>query len=283
MFAKTNFFTINIKRNLSAIIFLALVFSLIIFSESNLNASKLGLNLWANSVVPSLLPFFIATELLLSTNIVNICGKVFKKIMKPLFNVPGEAFIALLLGILSGYPVGAKIVCELKEKKICNKIECERLLAFTNNSGPLFIVGTVGTSLFCNNKIGITLLIIHILSAISVGIIFRFWKKNEHQNYFEYNKYDCSNKQISIKNLGEILSNAISKSISTIFMIGGFIITFSVFISIIYQTQFLNLLNFMPYNISEIVQSLFIGFIELTNGMYEISRLRNKYFYFVYY
>ena len=57
--------------------------------------------------------------------------------MKPVFNVPGEGIFALLMGIISGYPVGAKIVANLKREGICNSIECERLIAFTNNSGPL--------------------------------------------------------------------------------------------------------------------------------------------------
>lgn len=60
--------------------------------------------------------------------------------MRPLFNVPGEGSYALLMGIVSGYPIGAKIIVNLKEKGICNKIEAERLLAFTNNSSPLFII-----------------------------------------------------------------------------------------------------------------------------------------------
>jgi nucleoside recognition membrane protein YjiH len=50
---------------------------------------------------------------------------------------------AFLMGIVSGYPIGAKIVSDFKAQNLCTDIECERLLAFTNNSGPLFIIGTV--------------------------------------------------------------------------------------------------------------------------------------------
>jgi len=102
-----------------------------------------GLSLWVNSVVPSLLPFFIATNILAKTSVVPFLGKLLHKIMRPLFNVPGEGAFALLMGIISGYPMGAKIVSDFKSKGICNDVECERLLSFTNNSGPLFIIGTV--------------------------------------------------------------------------------------------------------------------------------------------
>ena len=68
--------------------------------------------------------------------------------MRPLFNVPGEGAYALLMGTISGYPVGAKVVTDLKEQGVCNDIECERLISFTNNSGPLFIVGLVRRTAF---------------------------------------------------------------------------------------------------------------------------------------
>ena len=51
-----------------------LVFGLITFSKDNLAASKEGISLWATSVVPALLPFFIACELLSSTNIIDYLG-----------------------------------------------------------------------------------------------------------------------------------------------------------------------------------------------------------------
>lgn len=63
--------------------------------------------------------------------------------MKPLFNVPGEGSFPLLMGIISGYPIGAKIVTNFRKNGICTKEEAERLITFTNNSGPLFIIGTV--------------------------------------------------------------------------------------------------------------------------------------------
>lgn len=116
--------------------FLLLCFtiSLVIFSYSNINAVKSALQLWATSVVPSLFPFFVATELLTKTNLPQIIGKLFNRIMKPFFNVSGEGAFALIMGIISGYPVGAKIACNFRTSNVLEKVECERLLSFTNNS-----------------------------------------------------------------------------------------------------------------------------------------------------
>lgn len=137
--------------------------------------------MFANSVLPSLLPFFIATELLSYTNIVSILGKALNKFMRPVFNVPGIGSFAFIMGIISGYPIGAKIVTNFRQNELCTKEEGERLIAFTNNSGPLFIIGTVGISLFFDTRTGILLFLSHILACISVGFCFRFWKRNSRK------------------------------------------------------------------------------------------------------
>lgn len=164
------FVVLKIKSLVLPTIICVFILFLLLFSKNNLAAAKSGLVLWANSVLPSLLPFFIATELLGYTNIVPLCGKLLNKLMRPIFNVPGEGAFALLMGIISGYPVGAKIVANLKEQKLCNSIEAERLLSFTNNSGPLFIVGTVGIGLFLDSSIGLILFFTHILACLTTRI-----------------------------------------------------------------------------------------------------------------
>lgn len=139
---------IYIKRNFISFLILGFTFCLILFSSSNLIASRNGLNLWFNNVIPSLFPFFIATELLSYTNIIPFLGKKFSKFTYPIFHIPGEGAFPILMGIISGYPVGAKIVSTLRLNNTVSKEEAERLLAFSNNSGPLFILGTVGISFF---------------------------------------------------------------------------------------------------------------------------------------
>ena len=106
--------------------------------------------------------------------------------MRPLFNVPGEGSFAFIMGLISGYPVGAKIVTDFRNNGICTKDEGNRLLAFTNNSGPLFIIGTVGIGLFANKSIGLLLFITHFMACITVGVIFKFFSKS-----FKMTHYHC--------------------------------------------------------------------------------------------
>lgn len=235
MVLKSNFYVIKLKRNFLAIMFLCFTFGLLIFSKTNLPAVKSGLALWANSVVPSLFPFFVATELLMHTNIISQLGILLNRYMKPIFNVRGEGAFAFIMGIISGYPVGAKIACNFRKNNICSKEECERLLSFTNNSGPLFIIGSVGILMFKNTTIGVLLFITHILACITVGIIFRFWKKNKTSSDFKNSSSfeQKRNNYATFSNLGEVLAESITSSISTILLIGGFVVIFSSIISIL--------------------------------------------------
>lgn len=134
---------VSLKQYVLPSIFILFIIGLVVFSNSNLIAAKTGLKLWFNNVVPSLFPFFIATHLLSHTDIIQFISNYCNCFMRPLFNVPGECAYAFILGLISGYPIGAKIVTDLRNNNLCTKDEAERMLCFTNNSGPLFIIGTV--------------------------------------------------------------------------------------------------------------------------------------------
>ena len=165
---------IYLKRLSLPIICSVFVLLLIIFSNTAVASASRGLNLWLNVVFPSLFPFFVASEILYRTGFIKSLGILLEPIMRPLFNVPGCGSFALAMGITSGYPVGAKLTAKMREEKLLTKTESERLLSFTNNSGPLFIIGAVAVGMFNNPKIGFVLLFGHILACITVGIFFRF-------------------------------------------------------------------------------------------------------------
>lgn len=281
---KSHFIFWSIKKNIFPTLFCLFSLCLVIFSKQNLVATKNGLLLWANAVVPSLLPFFIATELLGHTNVVSSLGKLLNKIMRPIFNVPGEGAYAFIMGIISGYPIGAKIVTKFRQDGVCTKAECERLLAFTNNSGPLFIIGTVGISLFCDTRTGLLLFITHLLACVCVGIIFRFWKSNDKELIHKANTISNSNSfTVSFSNLGEVLRSSITNAISTVVLIGGFVVLFSVILSILDNSGLLNLcasaiaplFNTLGID-SSFVKPILSGIIELTNGVKQVANITSK-------
>lgn len=270
-----------IKKYTFTIIFILFLLLLILYSNSNLQAAKQGMLLWCSSVVPSLFPFFVATELLNHTNTAYLFGRAFHKVMRPLFNVPGEGSYALIMGFISGYPVGAKIVSDFYDNKVCTKDEAERMLAFTNNSGPLFIIGTVGIALFGSSDIGALLLVTHIFSSLTVGIIYGIYSryKSRLTRSIEFQNTSPANTYVDISKLGDILSFSIRKSISTVLQIGGFVVLFSVILSILSTSGFINGVSIVAENLgipSNISNGLIRGFIELTNGLKYTSNIHLK-------
>lgn len=191
----------------------------------------------------------------------------------------GEGSYAFIMGIISGYPVGAKIINKFVEDGTCSKSEAERMLAFTNNSGPLFIIGTVGISLFGDTTVGIILFITHVIACLTVGLIFGFISKHSWiKDKRNYRKNNVS-MSYSISDLGTILSNSITNAISTILLIGGFIVLFSIIISILNSLNIIDsIANILSYfNIStELGKSIITGLLELTNGVNSVSLLHTK-------
>lgn len=128
------------------------------------------------------------------------------------------------------------------------------------------------------------LFITHILGSITVGIIFRFWKKNlATRQQYTISKYDNKLQNITVSNLGEILGTSIQSAISTILMIGGFVVLFSVVISILNISGITSLVcillepvcHFLGIS-SQIIASVFTGLFEVTNGINMVSLIKLK-------
>ncbi|HEX2946456.1 MAG TPA: sporulation integral membrane protein YlbJ [Clostridia bacterium] len=257
------------------------VLCLILFSGSAVKAAQNGLALWAGVVVPSLFPFFVASEIINSTGFIRTSGVLLEPVMRPVFNVPGSASFALLLGITSGYPVGAKITSDLRNGGLLSRTEAERLLAFTNNSGPLFIVGAVGTGMYGSPRIGIFLLACHILACLTVGVLFRFYgrsggsriKESRKKDLLKTFKTNLLSQQSQAGGFGSILGNAIRNSVATILAIGGFIVLFAVIIQLLTETGLIGALagalSFVlsPLGLDrDVLTGVISGVFEITTG-----------------
>ena len=145
-----------LRSKLKTIIFAlsatSLALSIIAFPQESVSASIRGLDTWLEIVFPSLLPFFIVSELLIGFGVVKFIGILLEPLMRPLFRVPGVGGFAWAMGMASGNPAGAKISSRLRQEGQVTKTEAERLVAFTNSSNPLFIFGAVSSWIFFQCK-----------------------------------------------------------------------------------------------------------------------------------
>ena len=220
--------------------------SLVVYPKEGLEAAVEGLKVFWDIVLPSLLPFFILSELLLGLGVVHSLGVLLEPLMRPLFNVPGVGAFALSMGLAAGYPMDAVITAKFRRSGLCTQVEGERLLAFTNTADPLFMFGAVAVGMFGHPELGVVLALAHYFAAFTVGYIFRFYRAGERsfdpkplneagilrraaRALFKARRDDG-------RPIGQLLGDAVKESMSTIFMIGGFIMLFSVFVRILTAT-----------------------------------------------
>ncbi|MDQ2087640.1 sporulation integral membrane protein YlbJ [Herbivorax sp. ANBcel31] len=291
-FTRKTPYIIYLKSFLLPTICIAFIMLLIVFSNTAVESAQKGLNLWLKVVLPSLFPFFVASDILNKTGFIKTMGILLEPVMRPLFNVPGCGSFALAMGLTSGYPVGAKLASSMRKENLLTKVESERLLAFTNNSGPLFITGAVAVGMFKMPGLGVLLLGCHMLASITVGLLFRFYKKNSKSEKTIYHKDLIQKLTIDIKqsvnntkfNLGKVLGDAIKNALEIMLTVGGFIILFSVIIDILTKTGFIlslsnivfTFLNSTSIN-KEIITALLSGFFEITTGADLASRANTSF------
>ncbi|WP_311794820.1 sporulation integral membrane protein YlbJ [Alicyclobacillus acidiphilus] len=230
---------------------MAVVFTLalVIYPKPGYEAGMSGLKVCWEIIIPSLLPFFILSELLLGLGVVRGFGVLLEPLMRPLFSVPGVGAFALSMGLAAGYPMDAVITARFRETNQCTRIEGERLLAFTNTADPLFMFGAVAVGMFKSPALGGLLAIAHYVSSFLVGVAFKFWGRKDPTHLAEIQAREITRpkgnifkrafdemlkaREVDGRPFGKLLGNAVTESVQTILMISGFIVFFAVLIEIL--------------------------------------------------
>lgn len=238
---------------LSALIVFFLL-SMIINPSKFINASLDGISAWAFNVLPSVLPFMFFTKALSSLKIMPKLVRPLSPITKTLFKTPPISMYAFVMAILSGYPVGSKMVCDLYLQGQITKQDAFKMSAFCSTSGPMFIIGAVGIGMFKNAKIGYILFLSHVFGAILNGILYRKLKVKDEENS------NTSGTKNESTNIADIVLN----STLSILSVGCIITIFFIVIEC-----FAPLFNLLPTTLSYFLQ----GVIEITKGCLSLSTL----------
>lgn len=264
----------NIRGLLIIIILLGIFILLITDTEGVLSSGQKAVDLCLKVIIPSLLPFFIISRLILNTGVIHIISRLFGPVVRPLFKLPGTAAFPIFAGWFSGYPAGAKYTSDLYKKSLITRTQAERLLSFCNNSGPLFIVGAVGTGYFNSPKLGFILLLCHIMGSIVVGILQRFIFKDDSEEGVKAIKETPARPEFS----SHMLTDAIVDSTAVLLQICGTIIFFAVLVQTLETAGIFSGISritgflFKKVNISDYIKILTAGSFEITYGLYLLSR-----------
>lgn len=271
------------KHSVSLFLFciICLTVCMLLYPEAAYQGACKGINTWAVHLLPSLLPFFIAANLLMSLGFVRFLGVLLEPVMRPIFRLPGEAGFALALGFTSGFPMGAVLTASLREQNVCTDEEAARLAAFTNNSSPLFLLIAVPISMLNMPQLGILLLAAHYAANLTVGLLLRFTsvKTDFNVSQGKYNLFRTAIVQMRyyqkehVRSIGTILGQAIQKGISSIVNIGGFVLFFSVLLAmleasglfLLFEKLFETVLSFLHLS-PQLSPALTAGLFEMTLG-----------------
>ena len=175
IFAHTVFSVMYMKRsrrNDSYLILCGILVWFLVDAERLRAAAVNALSLCGNAVIPALFPFLAVSTLLISLGFSDWLSPLLSGLMTPLFRLPGLAGSALILGLVGGYPIGASTAVHLYRNGQLTREEAERLLTFCNNSNPVFLISVLG-NIFGDVRTGIWLWLIHLVSALLTGLLFR--------------------------------------------------------------------------------------------------------------
>lgn len=272
-------YSYSISTILAAGITIFLALCMIIFPAEVFDASLQGLQLWFQVVLPSILPFLIIAELMMGLGVVHFLGKLLEPLMRPLFNIPGHGAFVAAMGFTSGFPVGAILTGQLRRQGLCTRIEAERLISFTNNASPLFLLVAVPVGMLGQPSLGAALALIHYGTNFFIGLLMRFYGRHDLEYSSRINKsefYSAWKNLIEARAkdgrpIGQMLRDAVNSSIQKLLIIGGFIVFFSVLLRILSELGLIKgitqlIISFIPALDPSILHSLCTGFWEITLG-----------------
>ena len=238
--------------------FVILLFSVLLNKQLVFDTITYSLNIWVNTLIPSMFPFFVISDVLINYNITKYIPKFIINIFSKIFNINKECVTIFFLSLISGFPSSARNIKNYYEKKLITLEEANHILLFTHFSNPVFILTTVAIFFLNNEKYGYIILISHYLGNFIIGLILRNNSTITIKNYTKYTTI-C-------QNFSKTLINSIKSSIDTLLLILGTLTSF-----LILSAFIINLLDLSLYQ-----GTIIKGILEMTMGLKELVLLNIK-------
>lgn len=258
------------------VIFIISLFVLFLFfisaPETVFSAATESIELWSDTVVPSMLPFFILNHLLASAGGLTLIGKIFERPVRAILKLPGEAAFVLAAGYSTGVPVSAAVIADLRKKNILSRKQGEHLLAFAANVSPGFLLSALGAGMLGNVSFGVFLAAVQYGTNLGMTLLFSaFTHDNTHRSL-------CPIKSTPNAPLMTLLTESVEKSLKTVFLIGGIIMSFRVLIALLESSRIIPTvcgIFSLSTETAAAAQVIFRGLAEITLGAQSLSEIDN--------
>ena len=239
-------------------------FLLVLFSSDiAIEYMKKGLILCSRAVIPALFPFMVMSELIVSSGVGIKVSKLFARPMRYLFGVSEAGACAYILGLVCGFPIGAKTAVSMYDQGCITKNELVGLMTFCNNPGSAFVISAVGVALLGNKTVGFALYISVILSSLTVGLVGKY--------FLGYKKESSPRGSVFIpRDLNaKIVTDAVQSSALSMLTVCAYVVFFSALVGCV--GSLLSRFEMPP----ELTACIF-GFFEISSGVGEAAALQNR-------
>lgn len=222
--------------------------TLLMFPKECRNGATNGVYLCIQVLIPSLFPFMILSDFIVSSGIGRYIPRIIKNTVGRLFGLSADTTMIILLSAIGGYPVGAAGISSLYRKKMINETQAEQMSLFCVASGPGFLITYLGVVMLGNAKTGYILFVSQTIGMIILGLLSRLLYKPSSTN----NPNSTLNPPHSF---GEALALSVYNGIRSCSNICGLVVLFSAVFEVI--------IALIPEN-SDLI--LLTAFIEITGG-----------------
>ena len=227
------------------------------FSSVAVESMSRGMRLCVSVIIPSLFPFMVLSDILVVSGGAELISRQLQKPCRFLFGIEGEGVVALVLGVLCGFPMGTRSALSLYSSGKLSKRKTEHLLCFCNGPSAAFLINAVGTTLFLSRRFGYLLYFSSVLAALCTGLVLR--------GYFSRGGVDEWAREDEIfeddkGGVAQRIVGAITGSAESMISICAFVLFFSAL------TGVLNAL-LVQIGAGEVAGALLLGFFEMTGGV----------------
>ena len=244
------------KRKMSGIMATCATAIIIFDTKTVISGAQEGIQLCLQTIIPALFPFIILSGIINSA----LLGQPVK-LLRPLgklCKIPNGAESLLLLGFLGGYPVGAQTITQAYKDGSLLPNTAKRLLGFCNNAGPAFLFG-IFSVIFSRKMILWALWIIHILSALAVGLLL----PGESESICKIRKQQPTT-----------IPKAVQNAIKTTAYICGWVVIFRIILCLCNK--------WILWRLAPNIQVLLSGILELSNGCVLLQKISSENIRFLY-
>ncbi len=257
----------TVYRALLGLAVLLTALGLVLYTGESIETAGRAAAMCMEVILPSLFPFLVVSNLIIGLGFAEAVGRIAAPVMRRVFRLNGSCASVFLMGIVGGYPVGARAAITTYEQGLCTKTECERMLSFCNNSGPAFVLGVVGTGVFADSRAGLLLYLSHVLASLTVGVLFRFYRRQEPLS-----------RPRSLSRTparpARVFVDAVRSGLAGVGNISAFVIFFAVAVNLLFASGVLGTLaqgiaaplGHLGVN-SAGVERMLVGAIEMTSGL----------------